>query len=105
MKTMLIAAGILIGASGLSWGQDVPWTETRFHRVFLRNGNVIDGQLIASSEKGLVLAVRSGEFKVPAEQIDHVELVRMRSAQDKPKPLATLGAPKGAAKAARPIPA
>jgi HEAT repeat protein len=63
------------------------WTETRFHRVTLRNGNFLDGQLLANEPESVKLRVKTGEMDVPRDQIAKVEYMRIRSYEDKPTPI------------------
>jgi len=61
------------------------FTETRFHRVHLRNGNFVDGALVRQDVRGVVLKLKVGEMTIRQDQIDHVELVKLRSIADKPE--------------------
>jgi len=58
-----------------------PWIETRFHRVHLRNGNTIDGQLVNEGKSAVVLKLKAGEMQIRKDMIDRVEMVRMRSSR------------------------
>lgn len=77
--------------------QDAEWVETRFHRVHLVNGNFIDGQLVKSTSRGVVLRMKEGEFTIRLDQILRngkgeylVEVIKLRSIGEKariaPKP-------------------
>jgi len=68
--------------------QESDWVETRFHRVHLKNGNQIDGQLRKETEKQIVLGTAAGEMTIRREQIDRVEVVKSRAPREKPKPAA-----------------
>ena len=62
-----------------------PWVETRFHRIHLRNGNFIDGQLVQDTPKAVILQIRtSGNFVVRRDLIERVEFVKMRSLKEIP---------------------
>ncbi len=75
----------------LAWGllaapvQEPPeWVEVRFHRVHLRNGNFLDGQMLKDSTQAVQLRVKGGDISVRKDQIDRVEYVKMRSLSEKP---------------------
>jgi len=82
MRSILLALSLLAAASPAQ-SQDQP-TEIRFHRVYLRNGNFIDGKLIADKPGEVILRMAPGEMAIRRDQIDRVELIRMRSYNDKP---------------------
>lgn len=69
--------------------QQEGWQETSFHRVHLRNGNFIDGRVISDKPSEVVLLLKVGEFSVRRDQIDHVELVKLKSYNEKPIVLTT----------------
>jgi hypothetical protein len=74
-----------MGSATFSWAlQDpgTPWIETRFHRVHLRNGNTIDGQLVQDLRGIVVLQLKSGQMSIRRDMIDKVEMVRMRSLKE-----------------------
>lgn len=56
-----------------------PWEITRFHRIHLRNGAFIDGQLLENGSRQVVLQIKAGRFGVRRDEIDHVEYVTMKS--------------------------
>jgi HEAT repeat protein len=58
--------------------------ELRFHRVYLKNGNVVDGQLIQQTPQTLLLRLRGGEMSIRMDSIDRVEFVKMKSVDEKP---------------------
>ncbi len=89
----LLAQGKTADGAGLS--------ELRFHRVHLRNGNFIDGELVRQNTKEIVLRLKSGEMGVRRDQIVRVELIKMRGLQDKPEEVAQ---PKPPASALEPAP-
>lgn len=63
---------------------DPSWTETRFHRVHLRNGNFIDGRLVRESTTQIVLKMKVGEMTVRRDLIDRVEFVKLKHIKEKP---------------------
>jgi HEAT repeat protein len=87
-------SSIILALSFLAAAQAIPdgWTEVRFHRVHLRNGNFIDGNVIADKPGEVVLMMKWGEMSIRRDQVDKVELVKMKSYNEKPIILAT---PKG----------
>lgn len=93
----LLAA--LLGAAGPLAAQDSPWTEVRFHRVHLRNGNFIDGTLVKQDAREVVLRIQSGEISIKGDVIDRLEYVKIRSVNEKPK---LVDAPKAAPEGRRP---
>src|SRR5688572_23015720 len=40
------------------------WVESRFHRVHLKNGNFIDGDLIRKDQRLVVLKLKAGDFGI-----------------------------------------
>lgn len=72
--TLLSSAGFAPAAVQQGTGD-----ETRFHRVYLRNGNVIEGQLLKETPSQVVLQLAVGEMAIRRDQIERVELVRIRS--------------------------
>src|SRR5687768_13971412 len=62
--------------------------ESRFHRVHLRNGNFIDGDLVRQNTREIVLKLKSGEMGVRRDQIVRIEMIKMRGLQDKPEEVA-----------------
>jgi HEAT repeat protein len=61
--------------------------ELRFHRVHLRNGNFIDGELVRQTPSQLTLRLKSGDMTINSGLVDRVEFVKMRGLQDKPEPV------------------
>lgn len=70
---------ILAAAPFLQTFQDSDSNELRFHRVHLRNGNFIDGHVIKNTSTEVVLKLKVGEMGIKRDQIENVELVRMKS--------------------------
>ncbi len=97
----------LMGLAGEAWAQQQdplppsPWVETRFHRVHLRNGNAVDGQLVRASAKAVTLQLKAGEIAIRRDLIDHVEMVKMRSLRE-PAPPAPKPEPPAGEKHAEP---
>lgn len=89
MKRLLLAVPLALAGPLGAVAQDppsTPWVETRFHRVHLRNGNFIDGQLVQQNAKGVVLQMsRNGDFVVRKDLIQRVEYIKMRSLKEIPK--------------------
>src|SRR5687768_4428544 len=98
MKTTLaVLVGIMAGSAGSAVAQDRPpeiiVSYIRFHRVHLRNGNVIDGDLIGLTDREAVLKLSVGHIAIRRTQIEKIEFVKMRSITEKapvviPKPTA-----------------
>jgi len=85
MTTIVLALSVLLGDSQLtSLQQPEGWAETTFHRIYLRNGNFIDGRVIRDNVGEVILLLKSGEMAVRRDQIDRVELIKMRSWNEKP---------------------
>lgn len=85
--------------------QESPWIETRFHRIRLRNGNFIDGQLLRETPEEVVIEVKSSaELGVRRDLIARVEFVKMRSFKDLPTVAAVIEVPAEAPAAAAPEP-
>jgi HEAT repeat protein len=64
------------------------WTETRFHRIHLRNGNFVDGDLLRNELETITLRIKTGELEISRDLIERLELVRMRSYAEKPVEIA-----------------
>jgi HEAT repeat protein len=67
--------------------------EVRFDRVYLRNGNFIDGKVLARDEHGVTLRIKAGEISLRDELIDRdtngalrIVVVKIRSLKEKPPP-------------------
>src|SRR5258708_18777177 len=83
MTTMVLALSVVLGSRLAALQQD-GWSETSFHRIHLRNGNFIDGKVISDKPGEVILLLKSGELTVRRDQIDQVEIVKMRSWNEKP---------------------
>ncbi len=78
---VLLALHVLASAA---CQQESEWVELRFHRVHLRNGNFIDGQLLKDTAVEVVLKMKYGNMAIRRDQIDFLEFVKMKSLLDKP---------------------
>ena len=89
-----LALAVLLPAQKAPPGSSpTPFTELRFHRVHLRNGNFIDGDLVRQTPSTVVLRLKYGDMRIHRGLIERVEYVKMRGVQDKPEEVA---APKSA---------
>ncbi len=95
MSSIILALSFLAAAQATPEG----WTEVRFHRIHLRNGNFIDGTVIADQPGEVVLRLKAGEMSIRRDQIDRVELMKLKSYNDKP---IILGTPKSKVPAGTP---
>ncbi len=80
MSFMISAAGLLF----LSLAPQSDWTESKFHRVHLRNGNFIDGQLLKDLPSEVLLKIDTGEMVIRRDQINRIEFIKMRSVNERP---------------------
>ena len=80
------------------------WTETRFHRIHLRNGNFVDGDLLRNDPETVTLRVRTGDIEITRDLVERVELVRMRSYAERPTDVAPPAAVKPAPEGSPPAP-
>lgn len=80
---------ISIGLALLLSLQQEGWQETSFHRIFLRNGNFIDGKVISDKPNEVILQMRGGEMAIRRDQVERVEFMKLKSYNDKPIILAT----------------
>lgn len=62
--------------------QDSDVNELRFHRVFLTNGNFIDGELVKDTPSQVVLRLKSGEMGIRRDQVERVEFIKMKGRPD-----------------------
>lgn len=83
MSRLAIALGFFLSGTAWAMAQD-RFEEIRFHRVHLRNGNVIDGRLLQKSDRVVILRLLSGDISIRVDQIDHVEFIKMRSLIEAP---------------------
>src|SRR5882672_2161097 len=106
MKSSLLL-GLVAACSLLSQAaaqDDRRFTELQFHRVHLRNGNFLDGELLKQTDKLVLLRVPSGEMTVRMDLVDRVEFVKMKSYNEAPNILANVPASSGATKNTPPPP-
>lgn len=89
MKSMCGILAILMAVATPLWAQQDGFSESRFHRIHLRNGNFIDGTVISDKPGEIVLLLKTGEMIIRRDLIEKVELVKMRSWNEKPTILET----------------
>jgi len=77
---ILLALHVL---ASTAFPQEGEWVELRFHRVHLRNGNCIDGQLLKETPGQVVLQMKFGDMAIRRDQIDFVEFVKMRNREER----------------------
>jgi HEAT repeat protein len=82
MNSILVAVSLFLGTPAAALQQE-GWSETSFHRIYLRNGNFIDGRVISDKPNEVILLLKSGEMGIRRDQIDRVELVKMKSWNEK----------------------
>jgi HEAT repeat protein len=82
LAVLSISGGAVFAAPLPQQGGGI-WSETRFHRIQLKNGNFIDGKLISQNDREVVLRLGGGEIAVRWDLIDRVELVSMKGLSDK----------------------
>lgn len=59
--------------------------DVRFHRVHLRNGNFLDGELVRQTTSQVILRVKFGDMSINRALIERVEFITMRGVKDKPE--------------------
>jgi hypothetical protein len=87
MKTVLGAILAILVAPGVALvAQDSrdQFQTIRFHRVHLRNGNVIDGTLLSLTDDTATLRLSSGEMSIKRGMIEKIEFIKMRSLLERP---------------------
>lgn len=82
--------------------QAVSQDEARFHRIHLRNGNFLDGQIVRQSPSEVQLLLKGGQMHVRRDQIDRIEIVKMKHVSDKEIVMTPPPAPPGPAVAPAP---
>lgn len=103
-----LPALLLLGLSSTLVAQEYVWTETRFHRVHLRNGNFIDGKVTLVKEREVMLTMPVGDMVIRKDSIDRIELMKIRTLGEKPKldpPLKKAGAAVPVSAVVKPDPA
>ena len=84
-KKLIIAAALVLAGAGWLQAQSqevAAYTWTTFHRVHLRNGNYLEGGLAGRTETSVTLRQPWGEIIVRNDQIDRIELVKIKSYKD-----------------------
>lgn len=87
MTFIFLAVPVLAAAPLLQSFQDSDVEGLRFHRVYLINGNFIDGQLVKESRTSVILQVRVGEMTVRRDMIERIEFIKMRDRFQAPIPV------------------
>lgn len=83
MPQVLISFAFLLMASPFLQAQSDPqYSEIQFHRVFLKNGNVIDGQMIQQTPQAVLLRIRGGEMSIRMDSVERVEFIKIKSLKD-----------------------
>lgn len=101
MKRLLAAALLAATIGRTAVAQDAEWVDVRFHRVFLLNGNFIDGKLVKDTPQAATLLMKSGEMTIRRDMIDRIEFVTIRTRNEKPK---AIPAPTGPSTSRKPLP-
>jgi HEAT repeat protein len=104
MKTVLSVTAALLTVCGTAAAQDQrdEFQIIRFHRVHLRNGNVIDGNLLSLSDREAVMKLTAGDMTIKRGMIEKIEYIKMRSLLERPPVVETK--PKDAEKKAADAP-
>jgi hypothetical protein len=68
--------------------QEPKFEEIRFHRVHLRNGNFIDGNLLRDTDNEVTIQIRIGEIVLRRELVDRIEIVKIRKISEPTKTVA-----------------
>src|SRR5882672_8436923 len=82
MTSFMLALSVILGSPLASLQQD-GWSETTFDRVYLRNGNFIDGRVMENKPNEVLLQLKVGEMGIRRDQIDRVERLKLKSWNDK----------------------
>jgi HEAT repeat protein len=64
--------------------QERNWVEVRFHRVHLKNGNFVDGDLLRQTDREVILRLKPGEMSIRTDMVARVEFIKIRSLNEKP---------------------
>jgi hypothetical protein len=78
MSLLCLAVPFLAASPMLQQFENSDSDALRFHRVYLTNGNFIDGQLLKDTPASVLLKLRVGEMTIRRDMIDRVEFVKMR---------------------------
>lgn len=82
-KHIAIAAAVVLASATWVSAQDAPaYSWIKFHRVHLRNGNVIEGALTEQNSQSVTLRQPWGDILIRYDQIDRVEFVKIKSFKD-----------------------
>lgn len=65
--------------------QQPEYLESRFHRIHLRNGNFIDGQVVSEAASFVTVRIGGGSMTVRRDLIERVEYVKIRSLKEAPQ--------------------
>lgn len=82
--TFLALAAFGLSASTLSAQEEK--VEVRFTRVYLTNGNVVDGQLVGRTRTGVTLRFSGGDLTIPDGQVSRVETIVFSDRREVAKP-------------------
>ena len=77
----LLWAAVAVGA----FPQEPGVVETRSVRIHLKNGNVLDGDMILETRQSVTLRTKTGEITLDRGTIDRLERIRTRTAVVKPE--------------------
>lgn len=77
-----ITAALLLACGASALAQDTAYTWIQFHRVYLRNGNCVEGSLVSRCDASVTLRQPWGDILIRNDQIDRVEFVKMKSFKD-----------------------
>src|SRR6185295_15607172 len=81
MKSVALAAAACLALPLGLVAQD--WIEVRFDRVHLKNGNFIDGRIIARNDLSVTMQIVGGEITFKYGTIDRIEVVKMKDIKQK----------------------
>ncbi|MHC4607100.1 MAG: HEAT repeat domain-containing protein [Planctomycetota bacterium] len=68
---------------GIAAAQDPD--ETTYDRVYLRNGNFLDGKIVQETEEHWVLQVANGTLRLKKEMVDRIERITVREEGEEPE--------------------
>lgn len=84
-KRALLSLALMGLASSPSSAQEDK-AEVRFTRVYLFNGNVVEGQFVERTRSGVTLRIAGGDLTIPEIQVSRVEKVAYSERREVPKP-------------------
>ncbi len=79
IKTVATLALLLSGSLFAAAQENGGFVWIRFHRVQLRNGNCLEGDLVSKNERAVTLKMPAGEMIIRNDQIDRIEFVKIKS--------------------------